>query len=267
MQLVRVQRWRRYAGWLGMLAALLLVAAMLDIVIVRQRSAFNVLEVLPGQEVPIDGPLAEKTAVRDLTYTTDCPDLELIFDDTFSGFWLGGQMWRGRLRVRPTAAPGKYLLQVQPRQPQQEVPPLPYRIRIHADLQSWCRSSPSLFWRYLGFSPWWGAATGLGLFLGTVALTFWLSGKVDQAMAREGVAEIYAVRRLPQGCELAFGLGSEHGLREGSRVLLLDPQGNPVEEVEVVAVSPQDAVAVALGSPRCTPGYKVKLAIQKKSSR
>lgn len=259
MTVKQAQTWRRWAGWLGTLAAGLLVLAMLDLVIVRQRTAFNVLQVLPGQEVAIDGPLAEKTAVQDLTYTTDSPDLELVFDETFTGFWLGGQMWRGRLRIRPTAAPGKYLLQVQPRQPLAAVPPLPYRIQIHPDLPSWRRSSPSFFWRYLGFSPWWGVGLGLVGFLFAVGSTFWLSGQVDRALAREGVAEVYAVRRLPQGWELTFGLGQEHGLREGSKVLLLDLQGQPVEEVEVIAVRSRDAVALAMGAQRFTPGYKVKI--------
>ncbi len=117
MTLELAQKLRRSLGWLGTLAAVLLLGAMVDIVVVRQRTPFNVLQVLPGQEEAIDGPLAEKTRVNDLEYTSDSPDLEVVFDETFTGFWLGGEKWRGRLRVKPTAKPGKYLVTIQPRQP------------------------------------------------------------------------------------------------------------------------------------------------------
>lgn len=253
------QKLRRGLGWLGTLAAVFLLGAMVDIVVVRQRTPFNVVQILPGQEEAIDGPLAEKTRVSDLGYTSDSPDLEVVFDETYTGFWLGGEKWRGRLRVKPTAKPGKYLVTIQPRQPLVEAPPLPYRVYVHPDVGSWRRSSPSFCVRFLGLAPGWLAAMSLGLLLLTGSVIYWLSGRIDSALAAAGLAEVYQVRRSSEGWELSFGLGSDHGLQEGSWVWLLDPAGKQVAEMEVREVSRTHATARTSSGHRFAPGYLVQL--------
>ena len=117
MDLSQARRFQSLAGRAGLIVGILLVAAMLDVVIARHRTDFNVMHVLPGQVEPIDGPLAEKTSVEELTYQSDSPDLKVAFDETHAGFWMGGQMWRGKLLVGSQIRPGKYTLSVKPKNP------------------------------------------------------------------------------------------------------------------------------------------------------
>ena len=124
MDLSQARRFQSLAGRAGLMVGILLVAAMLDVVIARHRTDFNVMHVLPGQAEPIDGPLAEKTSVEELTYQSDSPDLKVAFDETLAGFWMGGQMWRGKLLVGSQIRPGKYTLSVRPKNPVVDHPPL-----------------------------------------------------------------------------------------------------------------------------------------------
>ncbi len=82
-------------------------------------------------------------------------------------------------------------------------------------------------------------------------------------MAAAGLAEVYQVRRSSEGWELSFGLGSDHGLRAGSWVWLLDPAGKQVAEMEVLEVSRTDATARTSGDYSFAPGYLVQLKEKK----
>ena len=137
MDLSQARRFQSLAGRAGLIVGILLVAAMLDVVIARHRTDFNVMHVLPGQAEPIDGPLAEKTSVEELTYQSDSPDLKVSFDETHAGFWMGGQMWRGQLRVGSQIQPGKYTLSVKPKNPVVDHPPLVYRVTVYPDYSAW----------------------------------------------------------------------------------------------------------------------------------
>ena len=162
MDLSQARRFQSLAGRAGLMVGILLVAAMLDVVIARHRTDFNVMHVLPGQVEPIDGPLAEKTSVEELTYQSDSPDLKVAFDETHAGFWMGGQMWRGKLLVGSQIQPGKYTLSVRPKNPVSDRPPLVYRVTVYPDYSAWRQSSKSYLTRYGGLSPWWVIAFSFG---------------------------------------------------------------------------------------------------------
>ena len=191
------------------------------------------MHVLPGQVEPIDGPLAEKTKVEELTYQSDSPDLKVSFDETHTGFWLGGQMWRGKLLVGRELKPGKYALLVKPKDPVSDRPPLVYRVNVYADKKAWRQSSKSYLIRYCDLSPWWVIAASFGSLILLGGFIFLISGRIDALMAQSGKAEVYQVSRAPNGYEIKFGLGTDHGVQPGSRLSLYDQDGRHLGRIEV----------------------------------
>ncbi len=257
MTLSQVRRFQSLAGRAGLIVGILLVAAMLDVVIARHRTDFNVMHVLPGQKEPIDGPLAEKTSVEELTYQSDSPDLKVAFDETHAGFWLGGQMWRGQLLVGSQIRPGKYTLSVQPRNPVSESPPLVYRVTVYPDYYAWSQSSKSYLTRYCGLSPWWVIAFSFGSLALLGGGIFLMSGRVDTLMAQSGKAEVYRVSRAPNGYEIKFGLGTDNGVHPGSELTLYNQDGLPLGRIAVTEASAQDAVAVGEFNQEVQAGFFV----------
>jgi hypothetical protein len=257
MNLSQVSRYRSMAGRAGLLVGILLVVAMVDVVIARHRTEFNVLHVLPGQVEPIDGPLAEKTKVEELTYQSDSPDLKVAFDETHTGFWLGGQMWRGKLVVGKQIPPGKYTISVSPKDPVSDRPPLVYRINVYGDRYAWRQHSPSYVTRYTDVSPWWVIAGSFGSLALIGVVIFLISGQIDALMARSGRAEVYRATRVPNGYEIAFGLGSDHGVFPGSRLTLYAPSGRQVGQIEVMEASARDAVGFGEFNQEIQAGFMV----------
>ena len=257
MDLSQARRFQSLAGRAGLMVGILLVAAMLDVVIARHRTDFNVMHVLPGQAEPIDGPLAEKTSVEELTFQSDSPDLKVAFDETFAGFWMGGQMWRGKLVVGSQIQPGKYTLSVRPKNPVSDHPPLVYRVTVYPDYYAWRQSSKSYLTRYAGLSPWWVIACSFGSLAVFGGFIFLMSGRVDALMAKGGKAEVYRVTLAPNGYEIKFGLGTDHGVFPGSLLTLYDEDGRHVGQIEVTEASAQDAVAFGEFNQEIKAGFMV----------
>ena len=257
MDLSQADRYRSLAGRAGFLVGILLVVAMLDVVIAHHRTEFNVMHVLPGQVEPIDGPLAEKTKVEELIYYSDSPDLKVSFDETHTGFWLGGQMWRGKLLVGSQIRPGKYTLTVKPKDPVSDRPPLVYRVTVYADRNAWRQSSKSYLTRYCDLSPWWVIACSFGSLALLGGVIFLLSGRIDTLMAQSGKAEVYRVSRAPNGYEIKFGLGTDHGVHPGSKLTLYNQDGLPLGHIDVMEASARDAVAVGVFHQEVQAGFLV----------
>lgn len=257
MNLSQACRYQSLAGRVAFLVGILLILAMVDVVITRHRTEFNVLHVLPGQEESIDGPLAEKIKVEELTYQSDSPDLKVVFDETYSGFWLGGQMWRGKLQVGRDIPPGKYTFSVGPKDPVSDRPPLVYRVTVYPDHATWRQNSKSYVTRYAGLSAWWVIAGSFMLLALLGGGIFVLSGRIDALLAQSGKAEVYRVRRAPQGYEIGFGLGTDHGVHPGSRLALFDQDGQLLGRIEVVEASARDAVAIGEFNQEIRDGFLV----------
>ena len=259
MTLEEARRWRTLAGKAVALLIILMFAALFEGLVAQFRQPFNEYEVIPGNSVDINGPLAEGVQnIQELTYTSSSDYLQVSFTEAHRGFWLGGAMWRGKLQVSPNTPPGKYHLAVMPKWAS-DIPPLMFRVIVYPDLLSLKKHSRSFILRQTGVSPW--MVTGLllaliGLVLGMV---FYLSGKIETLLAQRGTAEIYRVEKLEGGCAIAFGLGTEHGVRVDDEVTILDPEGNQVGTAEVQKTAPKDSVGLARLDQDIRPGYFVSL--------
>lgn len=260
MILEQARRWRTWAGKLVALLIVLMFTAMFEGLVAKFRQPFNEYEVLPGDVVNINGPLAEEGLdLQDLTYYSNSEHLQVSFLETHRGFWLGGSMWRGKLRVSPLSPPGKYALAVAPKHPAPDKPPQFFSIVVYPDSLSLKENSRSIITRRTGMSPW----AAVGLFLALISLTLgavlFLGVKIEKLMAQKGQAEIYRVEKLERGYAFAFGLGTKHGVKADDTVAILDPEGRQVGSAEIQKVALKDSVGMTGFDLDIRPGYIVSL--------
>lgn len=252
---------RTWVGRLGALCCLLAAAAVLDGIIAKFREPFNVLSVLPGEAAPINGPTAEHVKTpADLEWLADSPELTLTIERIHSGYFLGGRMWQGTLQVGRGISPGKYALAVRPR-PQDPATPteaLLFRINVYPTVAARREASLSLVEQRLGISPWQAALVPLPAILLTFGLTFLLSRRIEALMAAEGRSEIYRVTRKEGYLEVAFGLGTAHGVHPGDFLSVLDPEGRHTATVEVQEASDTDAIGRVGAGELVQPGFVVR---------
>ncbi len=256
MQLQQARRWRRLIGKIGMLCFFLALVAVLDGLVAKFFEPTNVFQVLPGEEVAVNGPLPETIKQPEqLTYSSDPPGLTVTFDTIHSGYFLGGNMWRGRLAVGADQRPGKYTVSIRPRDYPPDKPAYLLRVVVHPDVRSQRSTYYSWLRRHTGYSPYLFALAllpGIGF---AFAALFFLGRRIDALEAAQGLAEIYYAKRQEGIWQLSFGMGSHHGVTVGERIQVVDAQGNYIGSGQVTEVTDTDATAQVAGEQLIRPGY------------
>ena len=198
----------------------------MDGLLVHFREPANFVKVLPGAVIAINGELTdEANDLQDLTFTSDSDQLKVNFEAIHKGYFLGGDMWRGRLIVGPDISPGEYSLAVLPKRTDSPRKAPAFRIKVFPDALSLQKSSASLVRRWLGFSAFVVAAGCLPGILLAFGAVYWLSGRREALLAAAGQAEVYQVTEGDGGWEIRFGLGTAHGISPGARVAIYDDSG------------------------------------------
>jgi hypothetical protein len=260
MDLGQATRRRNLAGRICAVFCLIAFLAMVDALIAKFREPIHVFHVLPGAEVPINGPLPEDIKKpTDLIYESTSASIKVTFEDIHSGYFLGGNMWRGRLFVGPESAPGKYVVLVKPKQGHLDKPLPPYGVVVYADPMSHRQSYRSIIRRQTGLSPWLMAAF-FAPFIGvTLGVVFLYSRRIEGLLELEGLAEIYKVTRGEGDYLVVFVFGEEHGLTLGQEFTILDPEGHQVGYGKVQELTPRDAVGKTWMDQMIRAGYLVSL--------
>jgi hypothetical protein len=249
---------RKLAGRVAVFFIIILFISLLDSCVARFSQPMNVVHILRGTSAEINGPLEGKIKdVKEVTYTSSSDLVKLSIDSIYSGFWVGGTEWSGRLTVSPDIEPGDYQLTVKPREQVTQKPPLIFFIKVYKDPLALQKSSTSFIKRYSGVSPWTVMGVVFSLTVLTFLVVFNLSKKIEFLMAKYGDAEVYWIRQNGMMCEIAFALGTKHGIKPGSLLTLFDEKGRPVGDVEVRRVSETDSVAIVGVDSGARPGYIV----------
>ena len=230
MDLGQVNRWRDLASKIGAAFCVIAFLALIDGLLVHFREPANLVKVLPGAVTAINGELTDEAHdIQDLTFVTSSDQLTVNFEAIHKGYFLGGDMWRGRLIVGPGISPGEYSLAVLPKQsgfvPEGAGLPHPGLCRMPLSLQ---KSSTSLVRRWFGISAFVVAAGCLPGILLAFGAVYLLSGRREALLAASGQAEVYQVTRGDGGYEIRFGLGTAHGISPGARVAIYDEGGQQV---------------------------------------
>ena len=260
MTLDQISRWRALLGKVGACCCLLLFLAVLDGLVARFREPPNLLKALPGMTLEINGPLEEEVAdVRELTYTAGSPHLRLSIETVHKGYFLGGDMWRGRLQIDPRTPPGEYHITVGVKGKTPVKPLPPYRVLVFADPLSRQQSYKSLIQQHTGLSPWAAAAGFLPAILLSFGGVYYLSQRYNNLLAGLGRAEIYRVASREGEYVIGFGLGTAQGLQAGSKIDIFDEDQQAVATGKVEEATATDSLAVVATEREIKPGYMVSL--------
>jgi hypothetical protein len=258
MELGQVNHWRDLASKVGAAFCVIALLGLVDGLLVHFREPASVVKVLPGASVEINGELTDEAhRIEDLTFVSSSDQLKVKFEAIHKGYFLGGDMWRGRLAVGPDIAPGEYHLAVIPKGATSPRKAPSFRILVFADAASLQQSSTSVIRRWFGISAFGVSAGCLPGILLAFGAVYYLSGRREALLAAAGQAEIYQVTRADGGCEIRFALGTAHGMSPGAGVAIHDAAGQQVGAGVVEVASPTDSVAQVTTDQEIKVGHLV----------
>jgi hypothetical protein len=179
-------RRRSTAGKITAFFCILLCLSIIDAVIAGFRQSANVLDLLPGRTVEINGLVMGKVEnAREITWTGDSDHMLLTVDSIQKGHWFGDNMWQGRLTTDPGIRAGEYSLTVGIAGMKIQKPGQ-FLIRVYKDYAAYRQSFKSLIKRYLDVSPWIMTAAFSAFVLFSFGYIFFISGNIEQLMAGQG---------------------------------------------------------------------------------
>lgn len=258
MRLDQATWWRNTLGRTGALFCILFIAAGLDGLVAQFRTPPHEIRALPGDTIPVNGPCSPDIQdLSQLVYDTSAEGVRLQLEGLHSGFWLGGRMWRGRVVLSQELRPGTYGVMVRSGIDPNEKPFGLFVIQVFSSPDDLQQAARSFILRRFGVSPWIAFLVFISLAVLNFVLTYYVSQRRDEMMADLGQAEVYRVV-MGEGClEVAFGLGSKHGIRSGDIVTLMRPSGERVGTVEVSRVFEADAIGAVARETPVRPGFVV----------
>lgn len=184
---------QRFAGLVSGIFLALALLALFDGLLAQMRTGSNELEMLPGEEMTISGPVAVKNPLHSDVRARFNPlsaPLNFELEGFFTGYWFGGGMWRGRIVSDPEAHAGTYGLAITFKGASARVAQK-YVIRVFENKMAMREASMSVFRRIFDLNPFIIAAmAGLaGIVCGLV--TYYFGRKYADALRALGLAEIY----------------------------------------------------------------------------
>lgn len=235
--------WRNLVARLGAACLFLVLACLLDGTQAGGRKDPSISELLPGQSLKISGNMPRDTEkLEHLRITASKPELGLKLEETYSGFWLGGQLWRAEVSVPASLAPGDYSVALSARNETSPKLTQNFTLRVFPDQRALDQASLSLSTRTLGVSPF-VLATGLlplGVAFGVISTL--LSRRLAAMLHAEGLGQVVRVQKTDDGLLASFTLGSRDGLAQGDTVEFLAQDGRTVLlTTQVVGVRAGDA--------------------------
>lgn len=249
---------RRLAGLCGTLLICLILALTVDGMIAGGRKDPNLYDLLPGQSLNLTDPMPRGTERLDeLSLRASSPEnVSLRLTETFTGFWLGGTLWRAEARIPAQAVPGEYTVTMYYQSNGTEAAPRQaYRFRIHQDARGVQAAALSLSARTFGISPYLLAACLLPLAVLPMFASLMLSRKIAQALREQGMTEIFRAMASPEGQRIFFSLPSETPLAENSVVEVLDDRAERIlGKALVFAVTKGDVEAIMQDEVKIRPG-------------
>jgi len=253
---------RRISGWLASALLFAALACLADGLAAGFKGEQRDLQGTPGMSLPVTSPLPAGAATLAEMAVQGGDDLvTLTPESVFSGFWLGGVMWRGTVNIAVDAAPGTRVFTLVGASTDPLAPaarPLTISVTVHADEAAMQQASPSAVMRATGIHPF---SVSVGLLL--LAVPFGVAGylasrAIERILAQNGQAVVYLAKPDPEGMVIAFSMGTRQGLNAGMRVPIFDARGVQAGEA-VVGACEQDDCSARLVSGSCELGFMVEL--------
>lgn len=245
-------------GQAAMIVGLIIAFALADLLVAQIRKPPFTFDLLPGASVKVNGPMPERIkAPEELEFQSSSERMTLRIERVHTGYWLGGNLWNGKVTLAPDIPPGEHRFMVKPLEIEADEKFPLYTIRVHATPAEAMRQNPSLITRLLGIPPWWVIAAGLPLAALLFGAVFHFARIRERHLLRQGKAEIIRVKKKDDHLEIIFGLGLRDGIAIGSRVMLHDQDDRPLGMLKVAKIFDHSAVAAASLDCPARVGYLV----------
>jgi hypothetical protein len=154
MTLNQVSSWGNRTGKIGTIICLLFSLAILDALSARLREPSNHFPCLPGSRIAVNGPFAGPTNnLQELIYVSSSKGIQLIFEATQTGFWLGGHWWNGTLNIEPQIQPGTYNVTVRSQNTAGGKSGSLFQIEVYKDLKAYGKTQNPFFRDIWGLIP------------------------------------------------------------------------------------------------------------------
>ncbi|GAB6126334.1 hypothetical protein [Humidesulfovibrio idahonensis] len=251
---------RKYAGLCGSVLLCLVLAFTVDGMIAGGRKDPNAFNLMPGQSLSLSDVMPRGAETLDgLSLRANDPNISLRLTETFSGFWLGGTLWRAQMELPAGMPLGDYTVDMYYQNGTLAAPRQKFDIHVLPDRAAIQAASLSVVMRALGISPYLLAALLLPLAVVPMAASFLLSRKITQALCQHGMSEIFRAMASPDGQRIFFSLSDENALEPETEIQILDERGQkPVGKAIIVAVGKGDAEAVMQDEVQIRPGALAK---------
>ncbi len=252
---------RKYAGLCGTLIICLSLAFAIDGMIAGGRKDPKQHELLPGQSLNLTDPLprgAER--LQDLSLRASSPIISLKMLETFSGFWLGGTLWRAEATIPPDAPAGVYdVTMLYAQNGTETTPRQAYRLRVHKNAKDLQAAALSFSERTFGVPPYLLAACLLPLALLPMLACLALSRNIARALQAEGYSEVFRAMASPEGQRIFFSQVSATPPQQGDAVDVLDEHAEKLMGQALVTAVHRDTVeAIMRAGVKIRPGLLAK---------
>lgn len=254
LNLEQLTRIRKRLGLAGAFFCLVFFFGVVDSVLMQVLKEHYTVDILPGGMVKVNGPMPERIKeISELTYVSENKSLLVDIERIHTGYWLGGNLWNGRVEASMDIAPGSYRFMVRPVEfDQDEAFPI-FTALVHASAAEMQKHSGSMINRNLGIMPWWLSAASLPI----AVFLFWkvhgVSRQREINLLQTGKAEIVRIKKSGDKKEIAFGLGENQGVRQGTVMTLLNPSGEPIGSFKVALAFDNSSLAIVTQDCPVTP--------------
>lgn len=261
MDFLKLYTWRRAAGLLGTLIICLVLALLTDGMIAGGRKDPKLFDLTPGQSLSLSELMPRGTEkLGDLAPRVSEPKISLRLTETFSGFWLGGTLWRAEVTLPRDTPLGEHSVSIYYHNGTQPSPTQNFRLRVHKDEAAVQQAALSLCMRLFGVSPYLVAVLLLPLLLAPMWACVLLSRKIAQSLRDQGMAEIYRAMASPEGQRIFFTLPQGRTVAEADEVEVLDERARKLLGKALVhGVTKGEVQAVMQDEARIRPGSLAKV--------
>jgi len=253
---------RKRAGLCGTLILCLVLALAFDGMIAGGRKDPNRFDLTPGTSLPLSDLMPRGAESLDaVTLRSSSPDISVRMVETFTGFWLGGTLWRAEAALAAHMPLGEYTLALQYQNGTEPTPRQVFRFRVHQDERAVQQAALALSTRLFGVSPYFLAACLLPLALLPMAASFLLSRTIGLALRAEGMSEIFRAMASPEGQRIFFSLAPDQEIPRGASVQVLDERGETLlGTARIHTVTRGDVEAIMQDGAHVRPGTLAKTA-------
>lgn len=263
MDISRTRQARKFLGWITSLLLFAAIACLADALREGFMDGGREYKTVPGETVSFTSPLPPGAAsLEEVKITGGDAHVAVRPEGLYTGFWLGGTMWKGSIAVTDGAAPGERLFTLEGPpldNPGKEPAGIVMRVTVYQNALAKQKASASLITREFGVRPYMASLAALGLAIIPGVAGFAASRRVERLLTLDGKGVVYMMKKTGDDAVIGFSLGSRQGLAPGMTVPLFDRQGRGIGLAKVTASLPSDATAVMV-SGSCEIGDMVVLA-------